>query len=48
MLGIMTMFTDSKFIDNLYCAFGVLLFGFYLIVDTQMIVSGKTVELAVD
>jgi FtsH-binding integral membrane protein len=42
------MFTSSPFIQNLYCCIGVILFGFYLIIDTQMILGGKTVEIAVD
>jgi FtsH-binding integral membrane protein len=47
-LFIVTMFTSSPFIHNLYCCIGVVLFGIYLIIDTQMILGGRTVELAVD
>lgn len=47
-LFIMTLFTDSPFIKNLYCCIGVILFGFYLIIDTQLILGGKTLELTVD
>ena len=47
-LGLATLFTDSAFIDNLYCMVGVMLFGFYLIVDTQMIMGGKNIELSID
>lgn len=47
-LGITSMFVDSPFIENLYCMVGVMLFGFYLIVDTQMIMGGKNVELSID
>ena len=42
------MFAQSTFLTNLYCMFGVFVFGIYLIVDTQMIVGGKHVELSVD
>ena len=42
-LGITSMFVDSPFLENLYCMVGVMLFGFYLIVDTQMIMGGKNV-----
>mgnify|MGYP000982385759 FL=1 len=42
------MFTSSPFLTNLYCCVGVLLFGFYLVIDTQMIIGGKSVELAID
>ena len=48
MLGLVSLFVDSPFLDNLYCMVGVLLFGFYLILDTQMIIGGKSVELSVD
>lgn len=47
-LFIVTMFTDSPFIRNLYCAVGVLLFSIYLVIDTQMIMGGKSLELRVD
>jgi hypothetical protein len=47
-LFITSMFTSSPFIQNLYCCIGVILFGFYLIIDTQMILGGKTVEIAID
>lgn len=47
-LFIVTMFTDSPLIRNIYCGVGVLLFSIYLIIDTQMIMGGKTVELRVD
>ena len=47
-LGLVTMFVHSNFLDNLYCCFGVFVFGIYLIVDTQLIMGGKQVELAID
>jgi protein lifeguard len=47
-LFIVTLFTSSPFIYNLYCCLGVILFGIYLIIDTQMIMGGRSVELAVD
>jgi hypothetical protein len=47
-LFIVTLFTSSPFINNLYCAVGVFLFGIYLIIDTQMILGGKAAELAID
>lgn len=47
-LFIVTLFTSSPFIHNLYCCIGVVLFGIYLVIDTQMIMGGRTVELAVD
>lgn len=47
-LFIVMLFTNSPFIYNLYCCIGVILFGIYLIIDTQMILGGRTIELAVD
>ena len=47
-LFIVTIFTDSPLIRNIYCGVGVLLFSIYLIIDTQMIMGGKSVELGVD
>lgn len=42
------MFTDSPFLQALYCGLGVLLFGIYIVIDTQMIMGGKSVELEID
>jgi FtsH-binding integral membrane protein len=42
------MLVDSPILTNIYCCFGVLLFGVYLVIDTQMIVGGKSVEIAID
>lgn len=42
------MFTNSPFIQALYCGLGVLLFGIYIIVDTQLIVGGRSAELEID
>jgi len=47
-LGLVTIFVHSNFLDNLYCCLGVFVFGIYLIVDTQLIMGGKQVELAID
>jgi hypothetical protein len=47
-LAIVSIFTSSPFINNLYCAIGVILFGLYLIIDTQMLLGGRTIQLSVD
>lgn len=47
-LGITSFFVSSPFLTNLYCAVGVFLFGIYLIIDTQMIMGGKHIELNID
>lgn len=41
MLGIFSLFIWSPFLDNLYCSLGVILFGIYLVIDTQMIIGGR-------
>ena len=47
-LGLVTMFTSSPFLTNLYCAVGVFVFGLYLIIDTQMIMGGRKAEMTTD
>lgn len=47
-LGITSFFVSSPFLTNLYCCVGVLLFGVYLVIDTQLIMGGKSVELRID
>lgn len=42
---VILLFTNSPFLQTVYCGLGVLLFGIYIIIDTQMIVGGKTIEL---
>ena len=48
MLGIFSLFIWSPFLDNLYCSLGVLVFGIYSVIDTQMIVGGKRLEISMD
>ena len=45
---IILLFTDSPFLYTIYCGLGVFLFGCYLVIDTQMIMGGRTIELSVD
>ena len=47
-LFVVLMFTNSPVIQALYCGLGVLLFGIYIIVDTQLIVGGRSTELEID
>lgn len=47
-LFVVLMFTNSPFLHALYCGLGVLLFGIYLIVDTQLIVGGRSMQLEID
>ena len=46
-VGLISLFLGPKFY-MIYCFFGVLLFGFYLIMDIQYIVGGKSQELKKD
>jgi FtsH-binding integral membrane protein len=47
-LGIVSIFAWSPFLDNLYCCLGVILFGIYIVMDTQMIMGGKRLQLSMD
>lgn len=40
-LGIISIFSWSPFLTNLYCSLGVIAFGIYLVIDTQMIIGGR-------
>jgi FtsH-binding integral membrane protein len=45
-LTIFSIFTDNPFINILICSFGIFVFGFYLIYDTQLILDNKTNSLS--
>jgi hypothetical protein len=47
-MGIFSIFWYSRFLYILYCTLGVLLFGIYLIIDTQMILGGKRMQFSID
>ena len=47
-LGIVSIFAWSPFLDNLYCCLGVIVFGIYLVIDTQMIIGGRKMQLSMD
>ena len=48
MLCLFSIFFYSYFFDMLLCAIGVLLFGIYLIFDTQLIVGKGRYSLSID
>lgn len=48
MLGIFSIFIWSPFLNNLYCCLGVICFGIYLVIDTQMIIGGRRLEISMD
>ena len=47
-LFIIMLFTDSKIVHLIYCGVGVFLFGLYLVIDTQMIMGGRSMEYSFD
>lgn len=48
LIGIFMMFTSNPFLHVLYSGLGVILYGIYLIFDTQLIVGDKKHELSLD
>lgn len=48
MLAIFGIFSKSNFLYSVYCVIGVVLFGIYLIIDTQMILGGRRMQLTID
>lgn len=46
--GIFVMFFPFPFMHKVYCCFGILLFSFYLIYDTQQITGQGEIQLGVD
>lgn len=48
LIGIFMMFTSNPFLHVLFSGFGVLLYGVYLIYDTQLLMGNKKHELELD
>lgn len=48
MLTIFGLFTNNKFFHIFLCVIGIILFGFYLIYDVQLIVGNKSIMLDTD
>lgn len=48
MFGLFLLFTNIYFLHIIYSALGVILYGVYLIYDTQLILGGKHQELSID
>lgn len=46
--GIFVMFFPGPIMHKIYCCLGILLFSFFLIYDTQMILGGGEIQLGVD
>lgn len=47
-LGIFVIFFHEKFLIIIYCTLGVILFGIYLIVETQLIIGGRRLQFSID
>ena len=48
LFSIFGLFTDNKFFHIVICTLGVILFGFYLIYDTQLIIGKKSELIEMD
>ncbi len=48
MFGLFAIIFQSEVLYMFYCVLVVVLFGFYLIIDTQLILGGKRYELSED
>jgi FtsH-binding integral membrane protein len=48
MLAIFCLFVRFYWLHMLYCCLGVILFGLYLVFDTQLIMGGKRYQLEID
>merc|ERR1712232_1125123 len=46
--GLFLMIFHVPFLKTLYCCFGILLFSFYLIYDTQLIMGNKDLSIGID
>lgn len=40
--AIMVFFVKSYYVHMIYCGLGVIIFGIYLIIDTKLLLGGKT------
>lgn len=48
MLGLVCIFSKSPFWNNLLCALGVIIFGIYIIIDTQLIMGSHKYGITMD
>merc|ERR1719453_205094 len=46
--GIFTMFMPFPFMETVYCCLGILVFSFYLIFDTQLIMGNGALKIGID
>jgi len=48
MFSIFGMFTNNKIFHVILCVLGIILFGFYLLYDTQLIIGNRDNQLDID
>lgn len=48
MFGIFAIVLRSDFLYLMYISFGIIVYGFYLLIDTQLVCGGKTWQLSED
>lgn len=48
LFGMFACFQSYNLLHSFYCLLGVIVYGFYIIFDTQLIVGGHTHKLAID
>ena len=47
-LGIFSIFWHDRFLLIMYASLGVMLFGIYLIIETQLILGGRRLQFSID
>ena len=48
LFGLFALFFNVKILYTFYCILGVIVYGIYLIMDTQLIMGGKTHQISMD
>ncbi len=48
LFGLFALFFNVKILYTFYCTLGVIVYGLYLIMDTQLIMGGKTHQISMD
>ena len=48
LFGLFALFFNVKILYTFYCILGVIVYGIYLIMDTQLVMGGKTHQISMD
>ena len=48
LFGIACIFIRSRVVNIIYCALGAIVFGIYIVCDTQILIGGKSREIGMD